>query len=187
VVGGPAVRTEVLIADHILRVGQWKLVAGVGQGQGAKQWRTGNLKGCMLGTGGGWMLPGGYGNASNACPGDIYTSGGSHELLGCPDDVAANKTKFAVSDPVDLWLCSDPCTPATPCLWDVVADPGERQNGTLVAQRNPAVAAALLARLAELQKAFQGPATIADNGKFCEASNARAVAGIGRFLGPWID
>jgi hypothetical protein len=35
VVGGPAVRTEVLIADHILRVGPWKLVAGVGPGQGA--------------------------------------------------------------------------------------------------------------------------------------------------------
>jgi hypothetical protein len=34
---------------------------------------SGNLKGCMLGTGGGWMAP--SENRTATCPGDIYTTG----------------------------------------------------------------------------------------------------------------
>ena len=52
---GPAVakRTEVLIADHILRVGPWKYVAGGDR----QKWSAGFDRDCMLGTGGGWLSP----------------------------------------------------------------------------------------------------------------------------------
>lgn len=75
---------------------RWKLVTGVGHPTGAGAWKTGELKGCVLGNGGGWETP--PTTESNNCPGDIYTtSGGSPGLLGCPDDAALNKTHFAVS------------------------------------------------------------------------------------------
>jgi hypothetical protein len=50
-------RTEVLISDKILRVGRYKLVTGATAGRDPQNWWAGNLKGCMLGTGGGWMRP----------------------------------------------------------------------------------------------------------------------------------
>ena len=179
--GSVAHRGEVLLADHILRVGQWKLVAGGARGDTAMNWRISMLKGCMLGTGGGWLAP--PTNATCGCPKDIYT-GGSKDSIACPDDVAKNKSRFAVVDDVDLWLCSTPCTMAAPCLWDVVADPQERHE---VAAANPDVVARLRTRLQELQKDFQNASTIKDNGNFCAAAKARAVSGIGPVIGPWIN
>ena len=74
---------------------RWKLVTGVGHPTGPGAWKTGELKGCVLGTGGGWVTP--PQNTTNNCPGDIYTTGGNRGLLGCPDDAALNKTQFPVS------------------------------------------------------------------------------------------
>ena len=178
--GSVAHRNEALISDHILRVGQWKLVTGAARGDTAANWRTGMLKGCMLGTGGGWLAP--PTNATNRCPKDIYT-GGSQDSIACPDDVAKNKSRYAVTAAVDLWFCSTPCTMDTPCLWDVVADPQERHE---VAAANPSVVSTLRARLQELQKGFVGPSSVEDNGNFCAVMKARTVSGVGPMLGPWI-
>jgi hypothetical protein len=45
----------------------------------------------------------------------------------------------------------------------------------------------MLARLQTLQLGYRNVSTISDNGKFCAAAKARAVDGLGPFLGPWID
>lgn len=172
-------RDEVLVADHVLRQGRWKLVAGAGRGLGAMAWRTGMLKGCMLGTNGGWLSP--PTNATNQCPLDIYSKNGNTKQLGCPDD---DRTEFHVTSDVDRWLCSTPCTPETPCLWDVEADPREEHE---VSGKHPDVVAKLVARLQELQQDFRGPSTVQDNGAFCSAVESRRVAGRGLFAGPWID
>ena len=174
-------RTEALLTDHILRSGRWKLVTGAGRGTGPRAWRSGMLKGCMLGTGGGWLAP--PNGSSNGCPKDIYTSSGATDEIGCPDDVPA-KSAFPVTAAVDLWLCSTPCTDAHPCLWDIDADPREVHE---VAGEQPQVVAALLARLHELQAGFRGATTVRDNGRFCEEARAREVHGIGIFAVPWID
>ena len=41
-------------------------------------------------------------------------AGACRSCLGCPEDEA---TEHPVTAAVDLWLCSDPCTDTTPCLW----------------------------------------------------------------------
>lgn len=174
-------RSEVLISGNILRQDKWKLAVGSSDKLGQRAWYTGMLKGCMLGNGGGWMEP--PKNKKNSCPGDIYTTSGVHGLLGCPIDVPS-KTNFSVTAPIDLWLCSVPCTPQTPCLWDLETDPYERTD---VAAENPSVVANLLARLRSLQMNFSNSTTILDNGRFCEAVNNRTLPGLGGFLGPWID
>jgi hypothetical protein len=58
------------------------------------------LKGCILGTGGGWMLP--PTNSSNTCPGDIYTHASNRDQLGCPQDVPA-RAEYAVTSDVDRY------------------------------------------------------------------------------------
>ena len=174
-------RTEALVSNNILRQGRWKLLIGAGRGSTPQAWHTGMLKGCVLGTGGGWMVP--PANASNTCPGDVYTHGGDRNQLGCPSDVPG-KAQVAVTSAVDKWLCSVPCSLAHPCLFDVVADPGERNE---VAGANPGAVARLLARLLDLQKNFSNATTIKDNGKFCDTLARRTVQGVGPFLGPWID
>ena len=176
-------RTEVLVSDKILRVGQYKLVTGASHGPDPRNWYIGNLKGCMLGTGGGWMAP--SPNRTATCPGDIYTTAACRSCLGCPED---ESTEHPVTTKVDLWLCSDPCTDATPCLWDLQADPFERDE---ISASNPTVVASMLARLHELQKGFLGDnvtssGMLTDNGRFCEVLNATEVPGLGVFVAPWM-
>ena len=69
------------------------------------------------------------------------------------------------------------------CLWDVVADPGERRE---VAATNPKVVANLVARLAVLAKDFRpmSSTTVAAGGDFCKAAASRASDGR-QFCGPW--
>ena len=179
-------RAEALISDRILRVGKWKLVTGASSHAGRTSWCIGELKGGVLGTGGGWITP--PRNKSNNVPGDIYTHGGNPGLLGCPED--ANKTAFPLADPIDLWLCSDACTDATPCLWDV-SDGGDPYERNEVSKANPMVARSMLARLHELQAGFfpanaTSSGSLVDNGKFCDALLATAVDGLGVFVGPWM-
>eukprot|EP00927_Polykrikos_kofoidii_P048039 TRINITY_DN42276_c0_g2_i1.p1 TRINITY_DN42276_c0_g2~~TRINITY_DN42276_c0_g2_i1.p1 ORF type:complete len:603 (-),score=82.77 TRINITY_DN42276_c0_g2_i1:106-1914(-) len=174
-------RDEVLIADHVLRMGRWKLVTGAGQGYGVGAWRTGMLKGCILGTHGGWGVP--PTNRTDLCPHDIYTTAGPPNQLGCPDDYPS-KTSFPLTEDVDLWLCSSPCTDETPCLWDVEADPEERKE---VSAEHPDVVADILKRLHEQQAGFRGATRVRDNGAYCPTAEARRVPGLGLFAGPWID
>jgi hypothetical protein len=172
-------RQEVLITDHILRKGPWKLVAGVGKPEGAGAWRTGMLKGCILGGNGGWQSP--PSNSSNMCPYDHVSSSHGKNKLGCPDDKTAD---FHVTSDIDKWLCSTPCTMQTPCLWDVENDELEREE---VAAQYPDVVESMLARLREHQQDFRGATTVADNGNFCSVAKSRQVPGVGLFAGPWIE
>jgi hypothetical protein len=48
------------------RVDRYKLVTGATAGRDPQNWWAGNLKGCMLGTGGGWMRP--SPNCTANCP-----------------------------------------------------------------------------------------------------------------------
>ena len=69
------------------------------------------------------------------------------------------------------------------CLWDVVADPGERRE---VAATNPKVVANLVARLAVLAKDFRpmSSTTVTAGGDFCKAAASRTSDGR-QFCGPW--
>ena len=85
-----------------------------------------------------------------------------------------------VTSGVDLWLCSDPCTPDHPCLWNLATDPGEREE---VSAKNPQVVASMKARLLELSSNFkQNPPIMGSNDVFCQHVKER-----GGFLGPWIS
>ena len=165
------------------RVDRYKLVTGATAGRDPQNWWAGNLKGCMLGTGGGWMRP--SPNRTANCPGDIYTTSGCATCLGCPQD---ERAQHPVTAPIDVWLCSDPCTAEHPCLWDLEADPHEREE---MSRSQPAVVATMLARLRALQQNFAnstagGSGSLQDNGRFCEVLNSTEVAGFGVFLAPWM-
>lgn len=169
-------RKEVLISDYILRQGPWKLVTGAD----ATGWTKGLLNDCMLGTGGGWMEPPRPGNSSSLCPADIYTRPGNKKEIGCSWD----KTDFPVTDKIDKWLCSEPCTLQNPCLWNLDTDPREEYE---CAADNKDIVTKMLARLRQLQKQFNNGTKVQDNGKFCSMAKKRSVDGIGPFLGPWVE
>eukprot|EP01052_Picozoa_sp_SAG31_P017274 SAG31_NODE_1174_length_9538_cov_3.152453_15_plen_227_part_00 len=175
-------RKEALISDKILRVGKWKLVVGGTSGRDPQNWWASNLKGCMLGTGGGWLVP--NPNRTASCPGDIYTSSNCRDCLGCPDD---ERTINAVTDAVDLWLCSDPCTMESPCLWNLEADPLEEHE---IAKANPSVVSEMVGRLRSIYEISFSNGTssgdLIDNGEFCSVLNGTEVAGLGVFLAPWM-
>lgn len=185
-------RREVLVTDGILRMGNWKLVAGGDR----KGWASGFCRDCMLGTAGGWMAPpDDRTNNTNLCPIDIYTRAPKDGLngtgeIGCaPNDVGRFPGLTPVTSTVDKWLCGPPkkdgrgthgsCTLQQPCLWDVVADPAERHE---VATSNPHVVATLKARLAQLTEGFAPDADFNHTGNFCSAATLR-----GGFCGPWVS
>lgn len=122
--GGQSLRRHTLITHGVLVSGNYKLFSIPPAGYrecgaiGRQGWD------CLLGTGGGWMsLPS---NSSNVCP-----------------SVSCARAK---SDE-DRWLCSGACISSHPCLYDVVADPGERIN---LASAHPEVVQELTAVLAAL-------------------------------------
>ena len=187
----PPPRTEVLLADYILRTDDWKLVAGA-DAEKCKKTSTagvcvkGVLRDCMLGTGGGWLDPPTKDNHTNVlgnlCPMDVYTKNDkSHygEDICCSEEDAPGC--HPVTAAVDKLLCSHPCTMDRPCLYDLAADPQERAD---VAAAHPDVVAKMVGRLAELQKNYYPPekSQLPDNGQFCAWAARR-----GGFLGPFLD
>jgi hypothetical protein len=98
--------------------------------------------------------------------------------VGCPQD---NGTAgIIVTSEVDKWLCSDPCTDSSPCLWNLTADPFERTN---LAATFPHVVATMKARLLALSLNFtQNEPLVGSNAVFCALAQKR-----GNFLGPWIN
>jgi hypothetical protein len=106
-------RDELLIADFILRQGKYKLITG---GDHKNDWSKSLLRDCMLGTGGGWLTP--PNTTDNICPMDIYTKSAQKTALCCDNDNGTLPCKV-VADEVDQYLCSDPCTPDHPCLYDL--------------------------------------------------------------------
>lgn len=148
-----AYRNETLIGEAVLRVGQYKLIASMDY----------MLTYCILGTGGGWIpLPS---NATDVCP--------FGKAAGECDD-----KKQQLSD-VDKWLCSNPCTADSPCLFDVVADPTEHFE---ISKQHPDIVESLKAKLAEYQaREFRAPFPV-DNGRACQAAKDNDY-----FRTPWLD
>ena len=77
------------------------------------------------------------------------------------------------------------CPPSAPCLFDVVADPGEHDD---LAQSQPALLAEMLARFKALEASYhppvEGPAP--ENAALCAAAEAsRARNGGKLFVQPW--
>ena len=96
-----------------------------------------------------------------------------------PVDNATVGHGHVVTSVVDLWLCSNPCTPDNPCLWNLATDPGEREE---VSAENPQVVASMKSRLLELSASFKyNPPMMGSNDVFCQHVKER-----GGFLGPWI-
>jgi len=102
--------------------------------------------------------------------------------LGCKGDPGVEQV---VTDDVDKWLCSEPCTLDTPCLWDLEQDPKEAHE---CSAKNSDVVKSMLKRLKTLQQSMvQGPGEVVqDNGKFCKAAESRSVDGH-PYIGPWVD
>lgn len=102
--------------------------------------------------------------------------------LGCKGDPGVEQV---VTDDVDKWLCSEPCTLDTPCLWDLEQDPKEAHE---CSAKNSDVVKSMLKRLKTLQQSMvQGPGEVVqDNGKLCEAAESRSVDGH-PYIGPWVD
>ena len=192
-------RTEVLLAHNILRRGDFKLVAGSGTDN--QTWEVGMLRDCMLGTGGGWDTPPTAANGTLAlCPTSLYKL--SYYDEGTPvlpqqeqqqaeaaEAAAAAGAQGQIScdnvqewgDVHDKWLCSEPCTRTSPCLYDVVRDPGERVN---VAKSHAPVVEAMLATLKELRKEYYTPTQPPNNAPidYCDTAQKN-----GRRVGPWLD
>ena len=122
---------------------------------------------CLLGTGGGW-LP------------EPFGSIGTNANI-CPDVDCASVTAPAV----DLWLCSGQCSVDKPCLWDVVADPGERHNlaGEKMYEH---VVQSMMAELTAMNGSIVPPySPVKDpGGEMCGAFKARGTGGWPWF-GPW--
>ena len=184
-------RTEVLLAHNILRRGQYKLVAGSGTDN--QTWEVGMLRDCMLGTGGGWDTPPSQANGTIAlCPTSLYKLVYHDE--GTPVYEAHQPLRFRAGqgqiscdnvqewgDVHDKWLCSEPCTRVSPCLYDVVHDVGERVD---IASSHPSIVAAMLATLHELRKEFYTPTQPPNNAPvdYCDTAQKN-----GRRVGPWLD
>jgi arylsulfatase A-like enzyme len=185
----PPRRNESLISDFILRVGKWKLVLGSG-GASTSGDREDNrlfLRDCTVGAcNGGWCVPpSDKSNNDNQCC-DVYTKPPKEgkdpsKYHRCPWDDSFPGT-IAVTDPDSVWLCgpnktTGPCRPDSPCLWDVVGDPAERNE---VAKANPDVVKRLVARLNVLTEGFAPDAMATETGNFCKAAASR-----GGWCGPW--
>eukprot|EP01052_Picozoa_sp_SAG31_P043686 SAG31_NODE_7358_length_1711_cov_1.196650_3_plen_270_part_00 len=179
-------RTEALLAHNILRRGRYKLIAGSGTDN--QTWSQGMLRDCMLGTGGGWNMPAelGTNGTLGLCPTSIYkvveeetsdwvaTVEPSYDVRDQPQISCVNVDAWGA--PVDRWLCSEPCSRTSPCLYDVVSDPEERRN---VAAQNPSVVDAMRKRLQELRKRFFYPGAPM-KGDYCGT-----VQRNGYWIGPW--
>ncbi len=180
-VDAPNSTREVLIADNVLRQGEYKLIAG---GFHNEDSHSALLMDCMLGTDGGWMTPPNGSDNVNRCPLDVYTrppanaKKGASEI-GCDKDSGAG---VIVSSDIDKQLCSETlCTLAAPCLFNVITDPQERHD---VSAEFPNVVQDMLKRLKAYSANFYAGTgnMIKDNGKFCDKAAER-----GNFIGPWLD
>jgi hypothetical protein len=175
------VRTEVLLAHNILRRGQYKLIAGSGTDN--QTWQQGMLRDCMLGTGGGWDVPPvlSTNGTVGLCPTSVYKVDEEefHPWGGEENDQSqiSCDNVDAWGEDVDRWLCSEPCTRASPCLYDLESDPGERLN---VAEKHPTLVATMLTRLKELRKTFFYP------GAPIEGDYCGTVRRNGYWVGPWV-
>eukprot|EP01048_Picozoa_sp_COSAG05_P008368 COSAG05_NODE_634_length_8193_cov_7.035083_4_plen_324_part_00 len=73
---------------------------------------------------------------------------------GTGDDLMSCDNVDEWGEAVDQWLCSSPCTRASPCLYNLEIDPGERVD---IASKHPSIVAAMQATLAKLRQSFLYP------------------------------
>eukprot|EP00054_Salpingoeca_dolichothecata_P000568 m.17057 g.17057 ORF g.17057 m.17057 type:complete len:525 (-) comp10924_c0_seq1:16-1590(-) len=149
VINGSSYRNETLLGIATITIGQYKLFAENPSG-------TAINHGCILGTNGGWIAAP-PSSSKNLCP-----------SITCSDATTS----------VDKWLCSNPCSMESPCLYDLANDPLERND---IAANNPDIVSKMLTRLKELQKDYFKPTWLPDNGKFCDKMKER-----GGYVGPWL-
>ena len=86
---------------------------------------------------------------------------------------------------VDAWLCSEPCTRDSPCLYNLDDDPGERNN---VASSHASTVAVMQATLATLRKSFLYPGAPMQ-GDYCGTARANGqphMTGSEGWVGPWV-
>ncbi len=150
------VRSELWIADDVLRVGDYKLITGTGAAGTS----------CMIGIGGQPVA------AAND-PNDLNSTCGSSKCTG-------NET-----DPSDILICSQckcpgykPGPGCTPCLFNVNLDPSEMIN---LANNNAAKVAEMTARIQELAKGKWRPTYPPDD----MAAACDAMVAAGGFFVPW--
>ena len=77
------------------------------------------------------------------------------------------------------------CSPAAPCLYNVMLDPSERVN---LAAQYPSKVTAMIARLEVYAAKSRLPLVIPDTGGFCETCAARGEGpgGTHGYNGPWV-
>ena len=155
---------ELWIADDVLRIGDYKLITGMGAA----------APNCMLGIGGNPVsMPTGPNDLSNRC-------GASHctgkEAPGSQDAMICTGCRC----PSYSGVYSAPT--CTPCLFNVRTDPGERVNLADAAPSEHATRlATMTSRLLELQKTRYDPVYPEDNfTAACEVMREN-----GGFFSPW--
>eukprot|EP00041_Stephanoeca_diplocostata_P031016 m.953623 g.953623 ORF g.953623 m.953623 type:complete len:543 (-) comp23871_c1_seq11:3532-5160(-) len=159
---GAPVRTELWIADTVLRMGEYKLITGP-QGAGAPQ--------CMLGLGG---LP----VPTPTDPNNLTTVSGSSHCTGHETGVDADlcqKCVCASWNTTDQGAADPKCRP---CLFNVEADPGEQVN---LASSMPELVASMTTRISELSKTEFNPAMP----KSDLYTACKAMVEAGGFFVPW--
>jgi hypothetical protein len=87
--------------------------------------------------------------------------------------------------PADIELCTKPCSPTEPCLYDVASDPQERIN---LAQQMPAKVTEMMTRLASYASKVRLPERIPDSGSYCKVMKGRGggPGGTMGWNGPWM-
>jgi len=168
-------RGEALIAHNILRVGDWKLIAGTGDD--GQDWFSGMLRDCMLGTDGGVLPPPvAADKMTSLCPNSVYNTKGAGPTPGLLDCSTVDAWGGTAAD---KWLCSQPCTQASPCLFNLTSDVGETTD---VAALHPEVVASMKARLAQHRDGYWNSTQPYDPGTYCNVMKNR----LGGWIGPWL-
>ena len=149
-------RTELWIADEVLRVGDYKLITGGGASSTS----------CMLGIGG---LP--VKAANN--PASLATTCGTDR---CHGNETGADAEICHGCKCHGYNASDP--QCMPCLYDVHQDPGEQKN---LAASMPAKVAEMTARIQELAKGTAAPQYPPSD----LAAACSAMVNAGGFYVPW--
>ncbi len=195
-----AVRTETLLSIRVgfgvrsrlsktwsqfgvIRVGDFKLMTQ--DPNWNYDYHLGWTDDCLFGTGtGGWVpIPT---NDTDLCPYPNEAPGSNR--------VASNSTLadkctvwgLELTAALDMDLCDRPCSPITPCLYNVASDPQERHN---LANQLPHKVAELTARLGEYANKVRLPEKLPDSGQYCETMHGRGAGpgGTAGWNGPWMS
>lgn len=155
------IRAELWIGDDVLRIGDYKLISGLG---------THSVT-CMLGLGGDPVgLP--------SDPNDLSDFCGTSQCTG--NETGADALICSECKCVSYSGVYDPEALCTPCVFELRSDPGERINLAALPEHADRLAS-MTARLVALQKTEYLPEYPPDN----LTAACDAMVGNGGFFGPW--